>query len=55
MKKNLFWKKEKDLTVSTHFTIRNSIVKKINEDSKKFNISKSKIVDTILAEYYGIK
>ncbi|WP_162847757.1 hypothetical protein [Mycoplasma anserisalpingitidis] len=55
MKKNLFKKQEKDLTVSVHFSIRGSLVKKIENDSKKYNITKSKIVDTILWEYYKEK
>ena len=51
-KKNLFEKKEKDLTMSVHYTIRRSLVKKINSDAKEYNLSASKIVDTIIADYY---
>lgn len=52
MKKNIFTVKEKDLTKPVHYTIRTSLVKKILRDSKKYKISASKVVDTILYEYY---
>ncbi|WP_406617878.1 hypothetical protein ACJA27_03310 [Mycoplasmopsis lipophila] len=52
IKKELFKKQEKDLTVSTHYTIRKSLVEKIINDSKEYNLSASKIVDTIIANYY---
>lgn len=52
-KKELFKKKEKDLTQSVHYTIRRSLIKKVIDDSKKYNLSASKIVDTIIGEYYN--
>lgn len=54
-KKELFIKKEKDLTVSVHYSIRKSLVKKVELDAKKYNITKSKIVNTILDDYYRNK
>ncbi len=51
-KKELFEKKEKDLTVSMHYTIRKSLVEKINKDAEEYNLSASKVVDTIIADYY---
>ena len=51
-KRNLFEKKEKDLTMSVHYSIRRSLVKKINTDAKEYSLSASKIVDTIIADYY---
>lgn len=54
-KKKLFKKKEKDLTVSVHYSIRQSLVKKVKEDSEKYNITKSKVIDTILEDYYKDK
>lgn len=54
-KKELFTKKEKDLTVSVHYSIRGSLAKKVEEDAKKYNITKSKVVDTILENYYKNK
>ncbi|VEU79342.1 Uncharacterised protein [Metamycoplasma cloacale] len=54
-KKELFTKKEKDLTVSVHYSIRGSLVKKVEEDAEKYNITKSKVVDTILEDYYKNK
>lgn len=53
IKKQLFEKQPKDLTTSAHFTIRRSLLKKINNDSKEFGISASKVVDTIIADYYN--
>lgn len=38
--------------MSVHYTIRRSLVKKINSDAKEYNFSASKIVDTIIADYY---
>ena len=52
VKRELFKKKEKDLTISTHYTIRRSLVEKINSDAKEYNLSASKIVDTIIEDYY---
>ncbi|MDC8900821.1 hypothetical protein PUW87_02245 [Metamycoplasma hyosynoviae] len=54
-KKELFTKKEKDLTVSAHYSIKGSLVKKIEKDAEKYNITKSKIVNTILEDYYKDK
>lgn len=54
-KKELFTKKKKDLTVSVHYSIRGSLAKKIEQDAEKYNITKSKIVDTILEDYYKDK
>ena len=52
MKKNIFTVKEKDLTKPVHYDIRTPLVKKNLRDSKKYKISASKVVDTILYEYY---
>lgn len=52
-KRVLFEKREKDLTVSVHYTIRKSLVEKIKNDSKKYNLSESKIVNTIIDNYYN--
>lgn len=54
-KKGLFVKKDKDLTVSVHYSIRGSLAKKVEEDSKNYNITKSKIIDAILEDYYKNK
>lgn len=54
-KQALFQIKKKDLTASTHFSLQKSIISKLKEDSKKYNISVSKIVNTILTEYYKDK
>ncbi len=51
-KKELFKVKEKDLTISVHYSIRGSLAKKVENDAEKYNITKSKIVDTILEDYY---
>lgn len=48
----LFKKKEKDLTVSVHYSIRGSLAKMVEIDAKKYNITKSKVVDAILENYY---
>lgn len=53
MKKNIFTKQTKDNTVPVHYTIRGSLVAKVLEDSKKYNMSASKIVEAILNEYYN--
>lgn len=54
-KKELFIKKEKDLTVSVHYSIKGSLVNKIKKDAEKYNITKSKVVNTILEHYYKDK
>ncbi len=54
-KKELFKEKEKDLTTSVHYSIRGSLAKKVENDAKKYNITKSRIVDTILEDYYKEK
>lgn len=51
-KKELFKIKEKDLTIGVHYSIRGSLAKKVEEDAEKYNITKSKVVDTILEDYY---
>ena len=55
VKKELFTKKEKDLTVPVHYSIKCSLAKKIEEDAEKYNITKSKVIDTILEDYYKDK
>jgi predicted DNA binding CopG/RHH family protein len=52
MKKDIFDNKKKDLTISCHFTIKESIVKKIKKTAKDNGISESKVVNTILEEYF---
>lgn len=50
--KELFKNIEKDLTISVHYTLKSSLVKKINNDAKKYKLSSSKIVNTIIEKYY---
>ena len=50
-KKELFKIKEKDLTTGVHYSIRGSLAKKVEEDAEKYNITKSKVVNTILEDY----
>ena len=53
MNKDIFDKKEKkDLTVSTHFTIKGSVVEKVKKLSKEKNISQSRVVSIILEEFF---
>ncbi|QJG66670.1 hypothetical protein HGG64_03135 [Mycoplasma phocoeninasale] len=53
MKKEIFdIKEKKDLTVSVHYTIKSSLVKKVKEIAKEKNISDSKVVNTILEEFF---
>jgi hypothetical protein len=53
---DIFNKREvKDLTVSAHYTIRGSLVSKVKEQSKKSNISESKVVDRILDNFFNKK
>ena len=54
-KKELFKIKEKDLTTGVHYSIRGSLTKKVEEDAEKYNITKSKVVNTILEDYYKEK
>lgn len=43
---------KKDLTVPTHYTIRESIVKCIKQVATEKRLSESKIVNTILEEHF---
>ncbi len=54
-KKELFTIKEKDLTVSVHYSVRGSLAERVEQDAKKYNMTKSKIVDAILEDYYKDK
>jgi hypothetical protein len=51
-KQDIFSGIKKDKTVPTHYTIRESLVNKIKNDSKKTGLSESKVVDMILENYY---
>lgn len=53
MKKDIFEHEEKkDLTVSVHYTIKESIVNQIKEVASKKNMSDSKVVNTILEDFF---
>lgn len=54
MKEDIFnkIKKEKDLTISSHWTIKKSVIEKIKKLSKEKNMSESKIVNTILENFF---
>lgn len=52
MKKDILKNVKKDLTISMHYTIKRSLVEKVRQDAKKYNLSESKVVTLILAEYY---
>ncbi len=53
MKKDIFEnQKNKDLTVSVHYTIKSSLVQKVKTISKEKNISESKVVNTILEDFF---
>jgi len=53
MKKDIFEKKEKkDLTVSTHYTIKESIILEVKKIAKKKEISESKVVNNILQDFF---
>lgn len=51
---NIFNKKEinDNLTSPIHYTIKNSLLKKIKNDARKYGLSESKVVTLILEEYY---
>lgn len=55
MKDNIFKNIKKDLTISCHYSIKQSIVELIKKDAKDNNLSESKIVNTILENYYQNK
>lgn len=56
MQKDIFdMKEEKDLTVSAHWTIKKSIVEKVKKISKKKKMSDSKVVNTILENFFDNK
>lgn len=53
MKKDIFDQKDKkDLTVSVHYTIKESIVNEIKKVAFKKNMSDSKVVNTILEDFF---
>lgn len=53
MKKDIFdIKEEKDLTISSHWTIKKSIVEKIKKTAKNKKMSESKVVNTILENFF---
>lgn len=53
MKKDIFdIKEEKDLTISAHWTIKKSIVEKIKQIAKDKKMSDSKVVNTILEDFF---
>ena len=56
MKKDIFdIKEEKDLTVSAHWTIKKSVVEKVKQIAKDKKISDSKVVNTILEDFFKNK
>lgn len=55
MKKNNIFNKEKindNLTSPVHYTIKNSLLKKIKNDAIKYGLSESKVVTLILEKHY---
>lgn len=53
MKRDIFdTKEEKDLTVSAHWTIKKSIIEKVKQISKDKKMSDSKVVNTILENFF---
>ena len=48
-------KEEKDLTVSAHWTIKKSVVEKVKQIAKDKKISDSKVVNTILEDFFKNK
>lgn len=56
MKKDIFdIKEEKDLTISAHWTIKKSIVEKVKQIAKDKKMSDSKVVNTILEDFFKNK
>lgn len=56
MKKDIFdIKEEKDLTVSAHWTIKKSVVEKVKQIAKDKKMSDSKVVNTILEDFFKNK
>ena len=51
-KKEWFKIKEKDLTTGGHYSITGSLAKKVGADAETYNITKSKVGNTILWDYY---
>ncbi|MDC8921954.1 hypothetical protein PR257_02905 [Metamycoplasma hyosynoviae] len=43
------------MSIRDRYSIKGSLVKKIEKDAEKYNITKSKIVNTILEDYYKDK
>ena len=55
MKRDIFdLKEEKDLTVSAHWTIKQSIVNEVKKIAKEKKMSDSKVVNTILENFIYI-
>jgi len=55
MTKDIFRDRDRDLTISTTYTIKKSIVDKVKIDAKKNNLSSSKVISLILENYYKNK
>lgn len=55
MKKDLFKDGEKDATKPLTITLRGSLIDKVKADSKRTGLNVSKIIDTILDDYYNSK
>ena len=56
MKKDIFdIKEEKDLTISAHWTIKQSIVNEVKKIAKEKKMSDSKVVNTILENFFKNK
>ncbi|QJR43694.1 hypothetical protein HLA87_02790 [Mycoplasma miroungigenitalium] len=53
MEKDIFdIKKNKDLTVSVHYTIKSSVIEKVKKIAKEKSMSESRVVNTILENFF---